>query len=147
MMALLILVLTILSATIIQRRLPDCLSDCYYSLGVFFTFAMLAIAMSMMPQMIDITPEPYKALAFLTCGGIAFVGAAANYKDKTTYPVHKWAALTSAVCSIAWVLVVNPLALSALSIATVGLIDHQRWLLYCELACFAAVILTLQHYY
>lgn len=138
--------MTILSATIIQRRLPDCLSDCYYSIGVLFTFAMLAIAITMMPKMIDITPDPYKALAFLTCGGIAFVGAAANYKDKTTYPVHKWSAIISAVCSTAWVSVVNPLALSALSIATMGLIDRKRWLLYGEAACFASVFTALFKY-
>ncbi|MGM9697088.1 MAG: hypothetical protein ACI3Y0_00370, partial [Prevotella sp.] len=53
-----------------------------------FTLVMWLVAFCMLPPMLDAAPEAWQFTAFLACAGIAFVGAAAAYKQQLTNQVH-----------------------------------------------------------
>ena len=113
-----------------------CLSDIYYVIGSWFTVACFIVALSILPIALLINDS---VVSFLMCGGIALVGAAANYKDAFAYEVHYGAALVSMICSVMWVWTVDPIGLAGLLVALVGLIDKRRWLLWMEISCFLSV--------
>ena len=115
-----------------------CLSDIYYVIGSWFTVACFIVALSILPLALTINDS---VVSFLMCGGIALVGAAANYKDAFAYEVHYGAALVSMLASVAWILSVEPIGLlTTLLIAAIGVFDRKRWLLWMEIACILSVI-------
>ena len=61
-----------------------------------FTLAMWTVAFMMLPPMLSATTETFQFTAFLSCAGIAFVGAAAAYKRTLTNTVHIAGAVTAA---------------------------------------------------
>lgn len=129
--------------SLLNKGLPDCLSDIYYSVGLFFTAMMLFVAFFLLPSMIDATPENYQCLAFLANAGIVFVGAAPNYKEGMERNVHRTAAMISGGCSVVWTAIVSPWHCMYLLIALVGIVDRRRWLLWFELPCFAMIYAVL----
>lgn len=99
---------------------PAMVSDVYYQLqkctgsevigdkrkrnyGWLFTFVMVTCAVLMMVCMLD-TGKGVQFLAFLGCGGLMFVGAAPNYLDSDSYPIHKVGALVAAAGCVGWCL-------------------------------------------
>lgn len=98
---------------------PSMVSDVYYQLqgctgsevigdkrkrnyGWLFTFVMVTCAVLMMVCMLD-TGKGVQFLAFLGCGGLAFVGCAPNYLGDESR-VHKIAALVAAAGCVGWCL-------------------------------------------
>ena len=98
---------------------PSMVSDVYYQLqgctgsevignkrkrnyGWLFTFVMVTCAVLMMVCMLD-TGKGVQFLAFLGCGGLAFVGCAPNYLGDDS-KVHKIAAIVAAVGCVGWCL-------------------------------------------
>lgn len=117
-----------------------CLSDLYYKIGVWFTIIMFAIATVTLPFALDVWDSPW---SFLMCGGIAFVGAAPNFKGNE-HDIHYCSALASALCSLVWVANVMPECFYILFfVLSAVILDTRRWLLYCELGCFTSVYTAL----
>lgn len=98
---------------------PSMVSDVYYQLqgctgsevigdkrkrnyGWLFTFVMVTCAVLMMVCMLD-TGKGVQFLAFLGCGGLAFVGCAPNYLGDESR-VHKIAAFVAAAGCVGWCL-------------------------------------------
>lgn len=73
-----------------------------------FTLAMWTVAFTMLPPMLSATTETFQFTAFLSCAGIAFVGAAAAYKQQLTNQVHIAGAATAALMSIVWAYTICP---------------------------------------
>lgn len=123
-----------------------CISDLYYVYGRWMTFAFFIIAFATLPFALEMWPTVF---SFLMCASIAFVGCAADYKDKFDYPIHYISASISAISSIIWVWNMDPTktAFLYLIIAFFGIFDRKRWLLWCELPCFLMVytVLILRH--
>lgn len=117
-----------------------CISDLYYVIGRWFTFAMMVLAFVTMPFALDVYESVY---SFLVCSSIAFVGCAADYKEKFDYPVHYISAMISAFSCVIWVSVICPWCLFALIIGAVAFIDKKRWLLWCEVALFITFYICL----
>lgn len=117
-----------------------CISDTYYKIGRWFTFIMLLISLITLPLALDLYDSVY---SFLMCGGIAFVGVAADFKDKTEYPIHYTSALVSAASSTLWTAHVHPCNMLCLLTGALGIINRKRWLLWCEIGCFLQVIITI----
>lgn len=95
--------------------IPTSLSETYYLLGgepfnrlkaSIFTFMMWAIAFTLLPTMLDITPESLQFLAFLALTGICFVGAAPQFKEKSEGKVHTISAIIAACFGLLWALAV-----------------------------------------
>ena len=103
--------------------IPDMVSDVYYQLqncagsevigdkrkrnyGWVFTLVMFVSALLMLIPLLD-SGKGVQFLAFLGCAGLMFVGAAPNYVDKDTFPIHKAAAITAAIGCAGWCASVN----------------------------------------
>ena len=117
-----------------------CLSDFYYVIGSWFTIICFAVALSVLPIALSMNDS---VVSFLMCGGICFVGAAANYRKKFEHLVHYTAAVVSMVCSVCWICTVNPVGLLGLLITLIGLIDKRRWLLWMEVSCLVSVFINI----
>lgn len=98
---------------------PDMVSDTYYQLhgttgsevlggktkrnfGWVFSVVMVLVAFMMMVAILDLG-KGLQCLAFIGCGGLAFVGCAPNYLGDES-KVHKIAALVSAAGCVGWCL-------------------------------------------
>ena len=109
--------------TAMRFGIPDMISDVYYQLqkcigsevignkrkrnyNWVFTTVMLASAILMLIPILN-SGSGIQCLAFLGCAGLMFVGAAPNYIDRDTLPVHKCGAIMAAVGCVGWCMSVN----------------------------------------
>ena len=109
-----------------------------------FTIAMWTVAFTMLPPMLSATTEAFQFTAFLSCAGIAFVGAAAAYKQSLTNTVHIAGAVTAALFAIIWAYTIcPPLPTIAILTAAYILIAVRRHKVYwAEITAFAMTYLT-----
>lgn len=114
-----------------------------------FTLVMWLVAFTMMPAMIEATTEAWQFTAFLSCAGIAFVGAAAAYRQQLTNTVHIAGAATAGLMAIVWAYTICPPLPSVAIIAAVYiLLSRQRHMVYwLEVTAFATTYLTLFIHY
>lgn len=113
--------------------IPSMVSDVYYQLqncagsevigdkrrrnyGWVFTLVMFVSAILMLISMLD-CGKGIQCLAFLGCAGLMFVGAAPNYVDKDTFPIHKSGAIVAAIGCVGWCASVNLVPTLLLAIA------------------------------
>lgn len=98
-----------------RYSIPKSLSDTYYLLGktddpkVFnrlrasiFTAMMWIISFTLLPVILEATPDNWKFLAYLALAGICFVGAAPEFKDPLEGKVHTTSAYVAAIFGILW---------------------------------------------
>ena len=112
--------------------IPDMVSDVYYQLqkctgsevigdkrkqnyGWVFTAVMLTSAILMLIPILA-SGSGIQCLAFLGCAGLMFVGAAPNYIDRATLPVHKCGAIMAAIGCVSWCMSVNILSTAILAV-------------------------------
>lgn len=109
-----------------------------------FTLVMWLVAITMLPPMLDATTEAWQFTAFLACAGIAFVGAAAAYKQSLTNTVHVAGAAAAGLFSIVWAYTIcPPLPTIAILTAVYILLDVRRHKIYwAEITAFAMTYLT-----
>ena len=131
--------------------IPDMMSDVYYQLqkctgsevigdkhkrnyGWVFTAVMVASSLLMLIPLLD-SGNGIQFLAFLGCAGLMFVGAAPNYIDKDTLPVHKCGAIVAAVGCVCWCMSVNILPTAILAVMLLltlwilnKIVQWKRWL-------------------
>ena len=167
--------------TAMRFGVPDMVSDTYYQLqgttgseilpfkrernfGWVFSLVMVTVAALMMACLLG-TGEGIQCLAFLGCGGLAFVGLAPNYLDKDAYKVHKSGAIVAAIgcvgwcLSVCWWVTIAVVAAYALYLLAVSFLKaaNSIWYIYradfhphpwywAEVAGFADVFLTLWEY-
>lgn len=86
----------------VVKRVPTMLSEVYYlaDRDWLFPALMATLGVSFLPIML--TKGGLECIAFLTCAGIIFVGAAPAYLDEGERTIHKCGAITSAIASVAW---------------------------------------------
>ena len=73
-----------------------------------FTLAMWLVAFTMLPPMLSATTETFQFTAFLSCAGIAFVGAAAAYRQSLSNTVHTIGAVIAALFAVIWAYTICP---------------------------------------
>ena len=100
--------------------IPDMVSDTYYQLqgttgsevigdkrkrnyGWVFSVVMVLVAFLMMVAILDLD-KGLQCLAFIGCGGLAFVGFAPHYLDSNEHAIHKAAAIMAAAGCVGWCL-------------------------------------------
>lgn len=120
-------------------------SDNYYASKNRWAFlwVMWLIAFCMLPALFSVTPDNWKFSAFLTCGGLVFVGAAAAFKEDLTKNAHYFGAILSAACALIWLAVQLPtmtFLLLLCLLAIVFLIDYRLYWL--EVLLFLYVYVT-----
>lgn len=104
-----LLFLTMLCVVINKYGVPDMVSSIYYLLGKrgwVFQLVMILFGILMMVCLLD-SGRGVQCFAFLACAGLMFVGAAPRFLDESERKIHKTAAITSAMASVAWCLTVD----------------------------------------
>ena len=104
-----LLFVAILCVVIYKYGVPDMVSTIYYLLGKkgwVFQLVMVAFGALMMVCLLD-SGRGVQCFAFLACAGLMFVGAAPRFLDESERKIHKTAAITSAMASVAWCLTVD----------------------------------------
>ena len=109
-----------------------------------FTIAMWTVAFTMLPPMLSATTETFQFTAFLSCAGIAFVGAAAAYKQQLTNTVHIAGAITAALFAIIWAYTICPPlpTIAILTAAYILLAVRRHKIYWAEVTAFTMTYLT-----
>ena len=94
----------------------------------------------LLPQIITITPEPWKWLGFIGMAGIIVCGGA-NVLQKEDELVHMIAAAVAFVCFTGWVMLMNNYCLLAMIVCIAAGRDKFKWRL--EIGLIISVYLTL----
>lgn len=138
--------LTLLLIALYSRNMgrPTMISEIYYGMGrsLLLPCLLVALALSFLPVMLDLGGQQW--LAFLTCMGLAFVGAAPAYLSQGDRSVHKGAAILSAVAGTLWCMTMEPcvVAVAALMAIIATLTDRRCWLFWCEVCAMSSVAVT-----
>ena len=138
--------LTLLLIALYSRNMgrPTMISEIYYGTGrsLVMPVTLIALALSFLPIMLDLGGQQW--LSFLTCMGLAFVGAAPAYLSQGERSVHKGAAILAAVAGTLWCMTMEPcvVAVAALMAIIATLTDRRCWLFWCEICTMTAVLAT-----
>lgn len=138
--------LTLILIALYSRNMgrPTMISEIYYGMGrsLLLPCLLVALALSFLPVMLDLGGQQW--LAFLTCMGLAFVGAAPAYLSQGDRSVHKGAAILSAVAGTLWCMTMEPcvVAVAALMAIIATLTDRRCWLFWCEVCAMSSVAVT-----
>ena len=104
-----LLFVVMLFVVIEEYGVPEMVSSIYYMMdkhGWVIQVYIIMFAALMMVCLLD-SGLGVQCLAFLSCAGLMFVGAAPRFLDESERKVHKTGAIISAVASIGWCLTVN----------------------------------------
>ena len=143
---LLLYAMTLLNIALYSRNMgrPTMISEIYYGTGrsLLLPCLLVALALSFLPLMLDLGGQQW--LAFLTCMGLAFVGAAPAYLSQGERSVHKGAAILAAVAGTLWCMTMEPcvVAVAALMAIIATLTDRRCWLFWCEVCAMSSVAAT-----
>ena len=114
------------------KKLPS-LSHSYYELrelGWMFQLTLISVVFLLMPKLLELTPESFQFVAFLTAAPLMFVGVAANFMDGgMAKRVHYTAAYLSAGLSLLLVILLAILV-NWVVIRTVPIAAMVFYLLY-----------------
>lgn len=130
---------------------PWSLSDTYYQLkkrnrpAWLFQMAMIIPAMLLMPVWIDRSTDDLQFLAFLSCGGLMFVGTAPLFKEEFQSKVHYTGTVIAGLATILWVCLSGMWYLPAITFAVAGIImlKYRKWLFWAEMAAFVSTYIGL----
>lgn len=139
-----LITIMIVWATLKNKALPYCISDCYYIIGLPFTI-VFAISSWLMLYPTMLCWESPLTLAMVMA--FSLVGIASDYKDALYRTAHFVSAIVAGCFSAIFVIKVCPSASLCYLVVIVGLLDKKRWLLWVEIGCllsvFVAVLSTL----
>lgn len=141
---LLALALYVLSCCV-ARRVPTMLSEVYYLTDKDWLFPTLMVTLgaSFLPLMLS--KGGLECMAFLTCVGFIFVGAAPAYLDEGERTIHKCGAITSAIASVAWACSISvlPTVLFAVLAGVYCIWKRPYWLFIVECCAILNIVTTL----
>jgi len=123
---------------------PWSLSDTYYQLNKrgrpawLFQMAMIIPAMLLMPVWLECSSGNLQFLAFLSCGGLMFVGSAPLFKEEFQGRVHYTGTVIAGLATILWVCLSGMWYLPAVAFPVAGIImlRYRKWLFWAEMAAF-----------
>ena len=139
-----LITIMIVWATLKNKALPYCISDCYYIIGLPFTI-VFAISSWLMLYPTMLCWESPVTLAMVMA--FSLVGIASDFKSSLFRTAHFASAIAAGCFSAIFVIKVCPVASWCYLAVTIGLLDKKRWLLWAEICCllsvFVAVLSTL----
>lgn len=141
-----LIITTYLATYICHCGVPTSLSDTYYHTvrkWLFPTVLVLSAALALEPLM-DITPEPWKFLSFLTIGSIFFIAAAPAFKENLVNQVHTVSAILLCGSVIAWLLLVGRhIPIIAITGIVLGLVYRRKFVFWLEVGLLYDLYLNL----
>lgn len=126
-------------ATLKNKALPYCISDCYYIIGLPFTIVFAISSWQMLYPTMLCWESPV-TMAMVTA--FSLVGIASDYKSTMFRTVHFVSAIAAGCFSAIFVIKVCPSALLCYLAVTIGLLDKKRWLLWVEIGCLISVFVA-----
>ena len=139
-----LITIMIVWATLKNKALPSCISDCYYIIGLPFTIVFATSSWLMLYPTMLCWESPV-TLAMVTA--FSLVGIASDFKSSLFRTAHFASAIAAGCFSAIFVIKVCPVASWCYLAVTIGLLDKKRWLLWAEICCllsvFVAVLSTL----
>ena len=139
-----LITIMIVWATLKNKALPYCISDCYYIIGLPFTIVFATSSWLMLYPTMLCWESPV-TLAMVMA--FSLVGIASDYKGALYHQAHFVSAIAAGCFSAIFVIKVCPSASLCYLAVTIGLLDKKRWLLWVEIGClisvFVAVLSTL----
>ena len=139
-----LITIMIVWATLKNKALPSCISDCYYIIGLPFTIVFAASSWLMLYPTMLCWESPV-TLAMVMA--FSLVGIASDFKSSLFRTAHFASAIAAGCFSAIFVIKVCPVASWCYLAVTIGLLDKKRWLLWAEICCllsvFVAVLSTL----
>lgn len=139
-----LITIMIVWATLKNKALPYCISDCYYIIGLPFTI-VFAISSWLMLYPTLLCWESPLTLAMVMA--FSLVGIASDYMCALYHKAHFVSAIAAGCFSAIFVSKACPSALLCYLAVTIGMLDKKRWLLWVEIGClisvFVAVLSTL----
>lgn len=148
--SLLLLTIYIGYAVRVIKMAPWSLSDTYYQLEKrnrpkwLFQLAMVVPAFLLLPVWLDGSNENLQFLAFLSCGGLIFVGAAPCFKLELEGKVHYCATAVCGLSSVLWTCLSGYwyLPVVCLAIAVFLMFRYKKWMFWLECALFVSTYLS-----
>ena len=134
-----LITIMIVWATIKNKALPYCISDCYYIIGLPFTI-VFAISSWLMLYPTMLCWESPLTPAMVTA--FSLVGIASDYKCALYHKAHFVSAIAAGCFSAIFVIKVCPSASLCYLAVTIGLLDKERWLLWVEIGCLISVFVA-----
>ena len=135
-----LITIMIVWATLKNKALPYCISDCYYIIGLPFTI-VFAISSWLMLYPTMLCWESPVTLAIVTA--FSLVGIASDYKCALYHKAHFVSAIAAGCFSAIFVIKVYPSASLCYLAVTIGLLDKKRWLLWVEIGCLISVFVAI----
>ena len=157
-MILTIISLLILTAyiayAVIFCGIPSSLSDTYYQLEKhgrkkwLFQIPMILTAFLLLPAWLECSSENIQFLAFLSCGGLLFVGAAPCFKLELDGKVHYASASVCGLSAVLWVILSGMwyIPLITFTIAVYLMIKYKNWMFWIECAAFLSTYIAVLLY-
>ena len=146
-----IILTLVVVASVKQRKVVSCLSDCYYQCGSLFTVGMLLVAAMMTPVALSVNDG---VVSFLMTASLAFIGVAADYQGTSDMErkvhvvsayvacaaavIFTWSSFPSDPCLADVLTVLFP----ALLLFTAGLLCYDSRLLFYELTALSMAATT-----
>lgn len=97
-----------------EWKIPSSISATFYTLEhkFWFGFSMIVSSFSLLPGLLEVTPERYQFISFLACLGMILVGTAPNFKwCEIQRMIHATGAVMVLLFSQILVSLINPLFL------------------------------------
>lgn len=139
-----------ITGILVHYGVPTSVSETYYLLPKKFRLIFTVFCWSVcaiLPAWLDISQENTQFLAFLSCAGLAFVGAAAAFKQELTNTVHYISAAICAICSQLWIFISTNLWWLSLALlvpsAFMMIKDRQNALFWAEMWAFISLLVIL----
>lgn len=126
-------------ATLKNKALPYCISDCYYVVGLPFTIVFATSSWLMLYPTMLCWESPV-TLAMVTA--FSLVGIASDFKSSLFRTAHFVSAIAAGCFSAIFVIKVCPSASLCYVAVTIGLLDKKRWLLWVEIGCLLSVFVA-----
>ena len=127
------------------------ISDTYYKLerrkkgtGILFTLWTWTAGLPLLIAWLNLSEPSHQPFAFLACGALMFVGAAAQFKQSLTEMVHY---VSAGICVVSALIgsFLQDIGISLLSFAIcIGIaLKHSKWVTWIEIAALTATYITL----
>lgn len=112
-----------------QKGFPESLSATYYLLGEKGWLSQLVFILTgigLLPSWINESKESIQFLAFLSCGGLMFVGSAPMFRLPLQGAVHYISAVVCCVSAVLWAILSGYYPIVVCS-AFLGFMGYVRW--------------------
>lgn len=124
---------------------PDCISQTYYLLKNkdIFTWWIILVAFSLFPSWVEISPENYQFLPFLSVCSLIIVGICPKYLDSDRI-AHLTAASITFILSIIWSIIVGMYIIPIIFVVIIlFLYNHKNLLFWAENSAFLNIYLSI----